>query len=127
MSNYTVIQLPTFTDSRGSLTVLEGALPFTVLRSYWIFGADGQTRGGHRHVFTRQALVAISGEVTIYMSDGSVEETIILSHPSRCLLVEPKDWHTMTFGQNSVLLVMSSHRYDRSEYVDTPYEAVPCD
>lgn len=127
MSHYSVIQLPTFTDSRGSLTVLEGALPFTVLRSYWIFGADGQTRGGHRHVFTRQALVAISGEITIYMNDGSAEETIILSHPSRCLLVEPKDWHTMTFGRNSVLLVMSSRQYDRSEYVDAPYEAMSCD
>lgn len=127
MSHYSVIQLPTFTDSRGSLTVLENTLPFKVLRSYWIFGADGQTRGGHRHVFTRQALVAISGEITIYMNDGSAEETVILNRPSQCLLVEPKDWHTMTFGQSSVLLVMSSHQYDRSEYVDTPYEAISRD
>lgn len=120
MSNYTVIQLPTFTDNRGSLTVLENALPFAILRSYWIFGADGQTRGGHRHTHTRQALVALSGEVAVYMNDGMVEETIILNHPSRCLLVEPKDWHTMTFGQSSVLLVMSSHLYDCSEYIDAP-------
>lgn len=120
MSSYTVIQLPTFTDNRGSLTVLENALPFAILRSYWIFGADGQTRGGHRHTHTRQALVALSGEVAVYMNDGMVEETIILNHPSRCLLVEPKDWHTMTFGQSSVLLVMSSHLYDRSEYIDAP-------
>jgi hypothetical protein len=37
-------------------------------------------------------------------------------------LVEPKDWHTMTFGVGAVLLVMSSQPYDRSEYIDTPYE-----
>ena len=122
MSNHITIQLPTFTDDRGSLTVLESALPFKVVRSYWIYGADGQTRGGHRHKYTRQALVAITGEVSIYMNDGVTEETIILSSPSTCLLVEPKDWHAMNFSDNSVLLVMSSHPYDRSEYIDTPYE-----
>ncbi len=122
MPHFITINLPTFADSRGSLTVLERALPFEVVRSYWIYGAEGQTRGGHRHQHTRQALVAISGVVTMYMNDGITEETILLDHPSQCLLVEPKDWHTMTFGENAVLLVMSSHSYDRSEYIDTPYE-----
>jgi mannose-6-phosphate isomerase-like protein (cupin superfamily) len=122
MSHFTTLNLPTFTDARGSLSVLEGALPFNVVRTYWIYGADGQTRGGHRHTYTRQALVAISGTVSIYMNDGVTEETLELKHPGQCLLVEPKDWHTMTFGPGSVLLVMSSHPYNRSEYIDTPYE-----
>jgi len=122
MSHFTLLSLATFPDPRGSLTVLENALPFPVVRSYWIYGADGQTRGGHRHTHTRQALVAVAGTVSIYMNDGRVIETIELDHPSKCLLVEPKDWHTMTFGTGAVLLVMSSHTYDRSEYIDTPYE-----
>lgn len=122
MTHFTVVSLPSFEDSRGSLTVLDSALPFPIVRSYWIYGAEGQTRGGHRHQFTRQALVAINGEVIVYMNDGVVSESISLKHPSQCLLVEPKDWHTMTFGVGAVLLVMSSHGYDRSEYIDTPYE-----
>lgn len=122
MSHFALLNLPTFTDSRGSLTVLENALPFTVVRTYWIYGATGQTRGGHRHTHTRQALVAVSGSVSMYMNDGVTEETILLNHPSQCLLVEPKDWHTMTFNESAVLLVMSSHKYNRSEYIDTPYE-----
>lgn len=122
MSHFTMLNLPTFDDQRGSLTVLERALPFEVARIYWIYGADGQTRGGHRHKYTRQALVALSGKVTMYMNDGVTEETIVLNRPSQCLLVEPKDWHTMTFNENAVLLVMSSHPYDRGEYIDTPYE-----
>ena len=122
MAHFTLLSLPTFTDSRGTLTVLESALPFSVIRTYWIYGADGQTRGGHRHRHTRQTLIAVSGTVSIYMNDGITEETIELNHPELCLLVEPKDWHTMTFGPGSVLLVMSSHPYDRGEYIDTPYE-----
>ena len=125
MSHFTILNLPTFTDPRGALTVLEGALPFSVARTYWIYGADGQTRGGHRHRHTRQALIAVNGAVSIYMNDGITEETVELTHPGLCLLVEPKDWHTMTFGPGSVLLVMSSHSYDRGEYIDTPYERPP--
>ncbi len=121
MTRFQLLNLPTHTDGRGSLTVLEGVLPFPVVRSYWIYGADGQTRGGHRHRFTRQALVAVSGSVTIYMNDGVGEVRVELMHPGQCLLVEPKDWHTMTFTDGAVLLVMSSHPYDRSEYIDEPY------
>ena len=124
MTHFTILNLPTFSDSRGSLTVLEKSLPFEVRRTYWIYGADGHKRGGHRHVSTRQALIAIHGTVNIYMNDGISEETICLDSPSKCLLVEPKDWHTMLFSENSVLLVMASHAYDRSEYIDTPYEVV---
>ena len=122
MSHFAQLSLPTFDDPRGSLTVLDGALPFVPVRTYWIYGADGQTRGGHRHQHTRQALISVSGTVSIYMNDGVTVDNIVLNHPGQCLLVEPKDWHTMTFGPDSVLLVMSSHPYDRSEYIDTPYE-----
>ncbi|MDP3834110.1 MAG: FdtA/QdtA family cupin domain-containing protein [Hydrogenophaga sp.] len=121
MPHFPILKLPTFTDARGSLTVSEGALPFTVVRSYWIFGADGQTRGGHRHRHTTQALVAVHGTVTIYMNDGVASDHVVLEHPGDCLIVHPKDWHTMNFGTGSVLLVMSSHSYDRSEYIDEPY------
>lgn len=127
MSHFTILNLPTFDDDRGSLTVLERALPFEVVRSYWIYGADGHTRGGHRHTHTRQALVAVSGRVTMYMNDGVTEEELVLDHPSKCLLVEPKDWHTMTFEKSAVLLVMSSHPYNRSEYIDTPYQLLTND
>lgn len=122
MTHFALINLPTFTDERGALTVLDGALPFKVVRSYWIYNSDGQTRGGHRHKHCRQALVAVRGEISIYMNDGVTSDTITLDRPDQCLLVEPKDWHTMTFGENSVLLVMSSHPYDRNEYIDIPYD-----
>jgi hypothetical protein len=65
----------------------------------------------------------MNGQVSIYMNDGVTQETVKLSQPNQCLLVEPKDWHTMTFGPGSILMVMSSHPYDRSEYIDTPYES----
>ncbi|MCW5624035.1 MAG: FdtA/QdtA family cupin domain-containing protein [Burkholderiales bacterium] len=122
MKRYTLLDLATFSDERGSLTVLDKVLPFPIVRTYWIYGADGQTRGGHRHRVTRQALVAVAGVVTIYMDDGVGQTSVVLDTPSVCLLVEPKDWHTMTFGSGSVLLVISSHHYDRNDYIDERYD-----
>ena len=122
MAHFTVLHLPTFADSRGSLTVIEKALPFNIVRLYWIYEVNGKTRGGHRHQKTTQALVAVNGQVDVFMSDGVKEDTIILTRPNQCLLVEPKDWHTMTFYNSSVLLVMASHHFDENDYLDSPYE-----
>jgi len=102
--------------------VLDDVLPFSIMRTYWIYGADGQTRGGHRHRVTRQAFIAVAGSVSIFMDDGVEQTTVILNKPSLCLLVEPKDWHSMIFGKGSILLVISSHHYDRGDYIDERYE-----
>lgn len=122
MPAFEILTFPTVADARGALTVMDGALPFEIKRSFWIHGADGQTRGGHRHHVTRQALVAVAGAVTVLMNDGNSREDIVLSSPDMCLLVEPKDWHQMTFGPGSLLLAFASHSYMKEDYIHTPYE-----
>jgi len=122
LSNFRVINVPTHTDSRGVLSVIDDLLPFPMKRVYWIHSADGAVRGGHRHRSTRQALIALRGRVTIHMDDGSHVEDIHLESPDRCLLVEPEHWHTMEFGPGSVLLVFASRPYDKNEYIDEPYQ-----
>ena len=121
MDNFKVFNIPTFKDSKGTLTVLDGILPFKIVRTFWIYGSDHQLRGGHRHHKTRQALIAIQGSVDIYMNNGIFSEVIPLLSPDKCLIVEPEDWHTMTFGSGAVLLVFASHEYDKSDYIDQPY------
>lgn len=121
MSEFRTIDLPAFVDARGHLTVLQDALPFPIQRVFWIGRADGNTRGGHRHHVTRQALVAVSGTVSIFVDDGRHRQTVVLEQPNRILLVEPDDWHTMTFGPNGLLLVFSSHVYNQNDYIDERY------
>ena len=122
MKHFLLLELPTFKDTRGSLTVIEKILPFQIQRSYWIYNANGEKRGGHRHMNTVQALVAVAGTVDIFMSDGVNEEIITLDKPNLCLIVEPKDWHTFTIYENSILLVMASNHFDEKDYIDTPYK-----
>lgn len=121
MNNFKLCNIPTFRDSHGILSVLDGTLPFKIARVFWIYGSDNQIRGGHRHHKTQQALIAIKGTVDIYMNNGISSATISLSSPGQYLLVKPEDWHTMKFGQDAVLLVFASHEYDISDYIDQPY------
>jgi mannose-6-phosphate isomerase-like protein (cupin superfamily) len=121
MERYRILNLETFVDHRGALTVLENMLPFPVARAYWIHGADGIIRGGHRHHRTRQALVALNGEVSVYMEDELGGDTVTLNKPNICLLVEPKDWHQMTFSKGAILLVFASHSYDQHDYIEAGY------
>ena len=116
-----IIKIPTFKDERGFLTVLEDLLPFTIKRIYWIYAADNKIRGGHRHKVTKQALIAISGEVSLKINNGHKEENYILDNPSECIIIEPEDWHSMTFRDNAVLIVFASHKYDASDYINSNY------
>ena len=116
-----IIKIPTFEDKRGFLTVVENLLPFSIKRVYWIYGSDKNVRGGHRHKITRQALVALSGYVELKINDGIKESFFILDDPCKCIIIEPREWHKMNFKNNAVLLVLASNKYDKSDYIYTPY------
>ena len=121
MNSFNLITLPSFADARGGLSVIDRLLPFNIQRVYWIYDADGATRGGHRHRRNCQALVAVSGRVVVHMDDGRNMEDVVLDRPNLCLVVEPKDWHTMAFGRDAILLVLASESYDVTDYIDEPY------
>lgn len=115
------IELPTFNDDRGTLSVCQGLLPFTIQRFYFVYDVT-QCRGGHRHKESVQALIALGGSCDIYINDGVSETTVVLNSPRVCLVLEPKDWHTMdAFTKGTTLMVLSSTVYNRADYIDEPY------
>lgn len=117
-----ILDLKTFTDARGNLTVIEKVIPFSVLRIFYIYGVDDSKRGGHRHHKTKQAAICIKGSCTIYNNDGIKEETFFLNSPSKCLLIDPNDWHTMyDFTPDAILMVLASEYFDNNDYIFEPY------
>jgi dTDP-4-dehydrorhamnose 3,5-epimerase-like enzyme len=120
-----LIILPSFTDSRGSLNVVESlkSINFDVKRVYYIYNVQANVeRGGHRHKSTIQALICVKGECVIFTNNGIEKNEFYLNSPDRCLVVNPEDWHTMhSFSSDAVLLVLASGFYDRNEYIDEKY------
>ena len=117
-----ILDLITYTDKRGNLTVIEKAIPFDVRRIFYIYGVDDSKRGGHRHHKTIQAAICIKGKCTIYNNNGKEEKEFLLDQPHKCLILEPEDWHTMyDFSEDAILMVLASEFFDQTDYIFEPY------
>lgn len=117
-----ILDLKTFTDKRGNLTVIEKVIPFDIKRVFYIYGVDDSKRGGHRHKKTVQAAVCIKGSCTIYNNNNVTEEEFRLDKPNKCLILQPEDWHTMyDFSEDAILMVFASEYFDNNDYIFEPY------
>ena len=117
-----LIDLKSFTDKRGNLTVIEKTVPFSIKRIFYIYGVDNSSRGGHRHRKTIQAAVCIQGSCTINNNAGSGFTKFVLSRPDQCLIIEPSDWHTMdNFSSDAILMILASEYFDEQDYIFEPY------
>jgi dTDP-4-dehydrorhamnose 3,5-epimerase-like enzyme len=117
-----LINLTSFTDKRGNLTVIEKVFPSEIKRIFYIYGVDDSVRGGHRHKKTVQAAVCIQGSCRVNNNDGETEESFVLDTPSKCLMLNPQDWHTMdSFTPDAILMVLASEHYDKDDYIFEPY------
>lgn len=119
-----LIELKTNSDPRGHLTVIEKILPFEIKRVFYVYGVGSPetVRGGHRHNKTVQALVSVAGSCVVETDNGEERGSFALDSPSKCLVVEPEDWHIMKgFTRDCVLLVMASEYYDPADYIREGY------
>ena len=119
-----LIELKTFSDQRGGLVVVDDRqLPFKIKRSFYIHGVKkGETRGQHRHHKAIQAMICLQGSCEVYNCDGKKEERFFLDSPTKCLILEPQDWHYMKeFSDHTVLNVLSSEYFDPQDYIYEPY------
>lgn len=118
-----LIDLETHTDRRGNLTVIEDVLPFPIKRVFYIYGVDDSERGGHRHHKTVQAAVCIKGECKIFNNDGKRTSIFHLDKPSKCVVLEPSDWHKMyEFSRDAILMVLASEKFDNNDYIFENYD-----
>jgi hypothetical protein len=117
----TMIDLPTFSDPRGNLTVLENLLPFEIKRVFFLHEIK-DVRGGHGHIDCKLALIALSGWVEIFCQTPANDCRYVLDSPSKCLLLDPIDWHLIDkFSENVTLLALASHTYNKNDYFFEKY------
>ena len=117
-----IIDLKTFTDVRGKLTVIEKVFPFEIKRIFYIYGVDNSVRGGHRHHKTFQAAICIQGSCKILCDNGTSTADFLLDTPHTCLVLYPEDWHFMSqFTPDAILMVLASEYFDEKDYIYEPY------
>lgn len=115
--------LRTFTDSRGSLTIAEEGheVPFKIQRVYWIHNVPGgEERGKHSNKVSWEYVVAVNGSVEITLEDINGRKTYLLNSKDKGLLIPPDTWDEIrNFSPDAILLVLASHAYDESAYINS--------
>ena len=113
-----IFSIPTFSDSRGSLSVIERILPFDIKRVYYIYNVDDSERGYHAHKKTIQALIMLNGSCNVFVGDKNHSTKYEMNSPEKLLLLMPEDFHWMTnFSKGSILLVLASHEFNKNDYI----------
>ena len=117
-----LITIPSFKDERGTLSVIDGNLPFQVKRIFYIYDVDNSVRGKHRHHKTIQAAVCIKGSCVIASNNNICTSEYKMDSPEKCLILYPEDYHWMfSFSKGAVLLVLASEKFDPKDYIYEPY------
>lgn len=120
------IDLPTFTDERGSLTLVdrqtaEARLPFLPKRIFWIHHTPNYaTRGEHAHRSCWEVVVAVNGEFHLELTDGKTTKTFILNNASKGVVIPPMIWCKLWgFSPDCVCLTLASEDYDATGYINS--------
>jgi dTDP-4-dehydrorhamnose 3,5-epimerase-like enzyme len=117
-----IFTLPVHSSTKGDLTVFENILPGSLKRIYYITNADGETRGGHRHVRAWQALICLQGSCDIYVETIDKKSVFNLDEPYKVLVLEPQDWNILeNLSDNAIILVVSNENYDPEDYIYPSY------
>lgn len=117
-----IIELPKIVDPRGNLTFLQNSqhIPFEIKRVFWTYDVPGgELRGGHAYKKQEELIIALSGsfDVVITHRDGN-QDKIHLNRSYFGLYLPPNTWrHMENFSTNSVSVHLSSHVFDRSDYI----------
>lgn len=119
------VELPTFTDDRGALTLVdrqtaEAQLPFIPRRAFWIHHTPhNATRGEHAHRTCWELVVAVSGMFHLTLTDGQTTKDFVLDTPNKGVLIPPMVWCRLWgFAPDTVCLTLASEDYDAEGYIN---------
>lgn len=117
-----LLSLKKNSDPRGNLLAFENEqeLPFQVKRIFLVNGVPAnEVRGIHAHRECWQFLIAVAGSLTVGFDDGAQAQELILDRDDVGLLLPPLTYgRQFNFSSDAVLLVLASHSYDLSDYID---------
>ncbi len=117
-----LLDFPKHGDDRGWLTVIENDsdIPFEMKRIFYIYGSDSNVvRGRHANIKSEFVLVNVAGSCKVKVTDGyGYDHVFVMDRPNLGVYIPKMYWKEMyDFSENSVLLCISSEKYDSSEYL----------
>ena len=118
VQNCNLIEIPTFTDERGAISVMDEELPFQVRRVFWLHHiADGKDRGEHALLGSTEIIVAVHGSFVVDLDDTVNKTSVLLDSPDKGLVIRPGIWfRTHSYKNDGVSLILAEEAYSRDKY-----------
>ncbi len=120
MSLIQLLELPVFGDGRGDLVSIEAEkhIPFQIKRVYCLFNLGEHSRGMHAHRQLQQLAFCVHGSCRFVLDDGVTREEVVLSDPTKGLLIGNLIWREMhDFTDDCVIMVLASEYFMESDYL----------
>lgn len=113
-----IIDIPTYTDERGAISVMDKELPFQVRRVFWLHHiADGKDRGEHALLDSTEIIVAVHGSFVVDLDDTISNTSVLLDSPDKGLVIRPGIWfRTHSYKDDGVSLILAEEEYARDKY-----------
>ena len=114
----TLLDIATFTDERGAISVIDKELPFEVKRVFWLHHIqEGKDRGAHALLEGMEIMIAVHGSFVVDLDDGNAKTSVLLDDPSKGLIVFPGVWfRTHSYKEDGVSLILADDEYSRDRY-----------
>lgn len=113
-----LIQLPTFDNQKGILTVIEKIFTSDIKRVFFIKNAGTHSRGGHKHYKATNALICVNGSCTIETKTDKESTFFELKEANQCLIIQPNEYRYMyNFSDDAILLVVSDAYFEETDYI----------
>lgn len=113
-----LMNIPSFTDERGAISVMDKELPFEVKRVFWLHHIEeGKDRGAHALLESEEIMVAVHGTFVVDLDDTVNKTSILLDNPNKGLMIRPGIWfRTHSYKDDGVSLILASEEYARNKY-----------
>jgi len=114
----TLIDIATFTDERGAISVIDKELPFQVKRVFWLHHIqEGKDRGAHALLEGMEIMIAVHGSFVVDLDDGTEKISVLLDDPGKGLIIRSGVWfRTHSYKKEGVSLILASEAYARDRY-----------
>lgn len=118
ISECKLIDISTFIDERGAISVMDKELPFKMKRVFWLhYIAERKDRGAHALLDSEVIMAAIHGSFVVDMDDTVTKTSVALDKPSKGLVIRPGIWfRTHGYKDDGVSLILASEEYARDKY-----------
>jgi hypothetical protein len=113
------IEVPTHSDDRGDLSVVEISdfVEWTPKRFYYVTNIKGN-RGAHAVLGERKIYVCMKGFVRAKFHDGDKWHEFELKGPRDAILMDGFCWRDFTdFSSDAVLAAISNMNYEPDKYI----------